>query len=92
MAESFSTETPVVASRIGALAEIVRHSKTGLLVPPGSSVDLASALKALANSDQLTRELGQRARADYNLRFAPAVTTERLISIYETANSQRLSA
>jgi glycosyltransferase involved in cell wall biosynthesis len=86
VAESFCAGTPVVASRIGALGEIVDHGKNGLLVPPGSPADLAAALETIGSSNQLTLELGERARTDYELKFDPTVTTDRLISIYEAAN------
>jgi glycosyltransferase involved in cell wall biosynthesis len=45
--EAFACGVPVVASRIGALAEAVREGENGLLFSPGSAVDLAAMLQAL---------------------------------------------
>jgi glycosyltransferase involved in cell wall biosynthesis len=81
--EAFSAATSVIASRIGALPEIVRNGENGILVEPGSPSELAQALKNLAGSDRLTQELGERARSDYEANFAPPVTTAKLLSIYE---------
>lgn len=46
--EAFSYGLPVIASRIGALPEIVTDRKTGLLVEPGNVKDLASAIREIA--------------------------------------------
>ena len=45
--EAFSLGTPVVASAIGALPEIVEHDRTGLLVSPGKPGELAAAVNRL---------------------------------------------
>lgn len=47
-AEAFSYGKPVVASRIGALPEVVEDGRTGVLVPPGDEAELARTLALLA--------------------------------------------
>ncbi len=81
--EAFSAGTPVIASRIGALAEIVSDGENGLLTEPGAPSDVTRGLSLIATSDQLTRTLGKRARCHFERKFDPAVTTARLLSIYE---------
>lgn len=56
--EAFSTGTPVVASAIGALPELVEHDVTGLLVPPGDGEALTAALCRLLAEPQTRRRLG----------------------------------
>lgn len=46
--EMMSLGIPVVASRIGALPEVVRHGENGLLFTPGSAHELAAVLHALS--------------------------------------------
>ncbi len=41
---AFGFHTPVIASRLGALAEVVRHGATGFLVPPRDPQALAAAV------------------------------------------------
>jgi glycosyltransferase involved in cell wall biosynthesis len=53
---------PVVASRVGGLAEVVHDDLDGLLVPPGDPAALASALTRLAHDRTLLATLAQRAR------------------------------
>ncbi|WP_062662758.1 glycosyltransferase family 4 protein [Aeropyrum camini] len=60
--ESLSSGTPVVASRQGGLKDVVKHGKTGLLVKPGSSRELAKALITLLQDSGLRRKMGEEAR------------------------------
>jgi glycosyltransferase involved in cell wall biosynthesis len=46
---------PVVASRVGGLAEVVEEGVSGLLVPPGDAGALATALARLADRDLRVR-------------------------------------
>ena len=53
---------PVVASRIGQVAEVIEDGATGILVPPGNSILFASALVRLYMQPELRRRLGSGAR------------------------------
>ncbi len=48
--EAFSCGIPVIASRLGAMAELVDDGKTGLLSEPGNSNELAECAKRLWNT------------------------------------------
>ena len=61
--EYMAAELPVVASRIGQVAEVIRDEVNGLLVPPGDPIALAAAIHRLKESPDLGRRLGQAARA-----------------------------
>jgi serine acetyltransferase/glycosyltransferase involved in cell wall biosynthesis len=62
--------TPVVASKIGGLAEMIRHEEDGLLVPPGNVAALADAIIRLLSDRQLQQKLQiagwQRCQNDLN--------------------------
>lgn len=54
LAEAMAVGTPVVATRVGGLAEVVEDGVTGRLVSPGAPEELAAAvLDVLAHRDQL---------------------------------------
>jgi glycosyltransferase involved in cell wall biosynthesis len=55
--ESFATRTPVIAADHGALAERVRHEIDGLLVPPGDTLALRSAMRRLMDDSCLLTRL-----------------------------------
>lgn len=76
---------PVVASRIGALAELVRESETSLLFTPGDAADLARLLAwAQANPQEMAR-MGHQARVDYEVRSTPERNVGQLLEIYQQA-------
>ncbi len=89
VAEAFSVGTPVIASRVGALAEVVTDGEDGLLTEPGSKTDLARALRVLETSSERVCTFGQQARATFEAKFAPEVTTARLLSLYRDAAERR---
>lgn len=58
--EAMAAGKPVVASRVGGLAESVVDRVTGLLVPPRDAVALASGIAELVKSPALAKTLGQQ--------------------------------
>jgi glycosyltransferase involved in cell wall biosynthesis len=60
--ESMLTGTPVIASRVGGLPEIVREAETGWLVPPNDAAALSEALLAAFEYPEID-VLGERAKA-----------------------------
>lgn len=66
--EAFACGTPVVASRIGGIPELVDEGVTGLLVPPGDVKALASAIRRCCEDEKL------QASARYN---GPVIVKER---------------
>ena len=60
--EAMAAGRPVVASRVGGLAEAVLDGTTGLLVPPRNAVALADAIAKLASSQALAQAMGKQGR------------------------------
>jgi glycosyltransferase involved in cell wall biosynthesis len=73
-AEAMRAGLPVIATRVGGLAEIVEHGVTGLLIEPGSRQALVNAMRALElRSPKLMGEAGrQRFLRHYTLDRAHA--------------------
>jgi glycosyltransferase involved in cell wall biosynthesis len=83
--EAFACGTPVIASRLGALPDIVRDGVTGLLFNPGDVADFAAKLEwANAHPAEMLR-MGRAARAEYEARYTPSTNYRMLIEIYEEA-------
>jgi glycosyltransferase involved in cell wall biosynthesis len=60
--EAMASGTPVVASRVGGLAEVVQDGETGFLVPPGEVGALRDRLAQVLGDAGLARRLGANAR------------------------------
>lgn len=80
--EAFASGTPVIASRIGSLAEIVEDGLTGLLVEPGNGVALAAAIRwALDHRGEMKR-MGKAALQRFDERYAAERHLENLMAVY----------
>ncbi len=80
--EAMACGTPVVATRAGALAEIVSKSGGGILVPPHNPVELAHGIKTLLADPTKRADLGQRGRAGVEATFAWPQIAESTVGIY----------
>ncbi|HEX7979913.1 MAG TPA: glycosyltransferase family 4 protein [Gemmatimonadaceae bacterium] len=59
--ESMAVGTPVIATDIGGLREIVKHEESGLVVPVDDERALAAALTRLTSDAELRERLGRAA-------------------------------
>jgi glycosyltransferase involved in cell wall biosynthesis len=76
--EAMAASRPVIASRVGGLAEAVVHERTGLLVPPDDPRALAEAIHRLAADRDLAHRLGAAGPA----RVAEGFLPEQMVSAY----------
>jgi glycogen synthase len=83
--EAMACETPVVASAVGGILEVVEDGKTGLLVPPGRPDELAAALRRVLENPALGRSLGQAGRSRVEAQFSWASVAERTERVYADA-------
>ncbi|MEV4443118.1 glycosyltransferase [Streptomyces sp. NPDC049577] len=60
--EAMACGTPVVATDVGGHRDTVVHHRTGLLVPPGAPVQLASAVRGLLADPERLRAYGHAGR------------------------------
>ncbi len=89
IAEAFATGLPVVASRSGAMAEIVQDSQTGLLFTPGNAEELAAKVDwAFAHPNEVA-DMGWRARKEFEAKYTAERNYRLLCDIYRTAIERR---
>lgn len=85
MIEAFAKGTPVIASRMGAMTEIVRQNETGFLYEPGQGEELARVVQQAIDKPEVLRQMRKAARAEYESRYSPNPNYEQLIDVYELA-------
>jgi glycosyltransferase involved in cell wall biosynthesis len=89
LVEAFSHGLPVIASKLGSLAEIVTSNKTGLLFEPGNSNDLADKVRWLiANKEECSR-MGNNAKSVYLANYTPEHNIHKLLDVYNKAISEK---
>ncbi len=80
--EAMASGTPVVASRLGGIPEIVEDGVTGYLVPPGDVAALRDRLAYLLARPRQAAALGAAARARVLERFTWRACAERCAAAY----------
>lgn len=83
--EPMACGTPVVASAIGGIPELVRDGVDGLLVEPGVATSLAAALRALTADKARAGKMGAAARDRVAEVFSPVRHIEALTHTYDLA-------
>jgi glycosyltransferase involved in cell wall biosynthesis len=81
--EAFSCETPVVASSVGGITEIIENHRNGILVPPNKPLELAEAIQYLLDNRDVRTRMGREGRKDIIREFSLKVVTEKLQGIYQ---------
>jgi glycosyltransferase involved in cell wall biosynthesis len=80
--EAMASGTPVVASRLGGLSEVVVDGETGCLVEPGDVDQLGVGLAELLADSARARELGRNARALACEQFTWDACAQRCVDAY----------
>jgi len=91
-AEAMACEVPVIATRVGALPEVVKEGETGILVPPEDPHALAGAIKQLLGDEALRRRMGGEGRRRVERHFSWRQTAGQIVEVYQEALSRSNSA
>jgi glycosyltransferase involved in cell wall biosynthesis len=82
LAEAMSCGKPVVATRVGAIPEVVEDGKTGFLVPHRDPAALADKFILLARDSELRAALGRAGRERAATHFDVRTNVNRLLEVY----------
>lgn len=85
LTRAMAMEKPVVASRIGAIPEIVIDRETGLLFEPGNIEELVSCIAELHSDSERCRELGRAGRERALAQYSREEVYAKLVRIYAKA-------
>lgn len=85
LVEAYACGLPVIASRLGALADLVEHGVTGLLFEPGNANDLAAQMRWAMEHPDAMLQMGRNARARYEAEFTAERNYQQLMAIYRDA-------
>jgi glycosyltransferase involved in cell wall biosynthesis len=83
--EAFACGVPVVASRLGAMAEIIADGRTGLHFSAGDPDDPAKKVEWAWTHPGRMAEMGLQARKEYEQKYTAERNYEMLMEIYKMA-------
>lgn len=82
--EAMAQQTPIIASAVSAIPEIVIDGETGRLVPARDAAALAEALRGLLADSAYRQHLGLVGRDRLEIAFSAATMVQRTLAVYQS--------
>ena len=89
LVESMACGTPVIASRLPGVREVVRDNETGRLVKPGEIDELRTALQHMIDNKTYREQLGAAGRSYVERQFSWRSIGDKLESLYDSLVPRR---
>jgi glycosyltransferase involved in cell wall biosynthesis len=83
--EAMSFGSPIIASRVGGIPELIRHEENGLLFDTQDASAMVAACRRLIEDNALAAKLGAQARLDCASLYNPVQIAIETISAYQAA-------
>lgn len=81
--EASACGLPVVASKVGAIPEIIKDGVNGICVTPKNSYELAKALRKLITNLSLAKEMGKRGAILVRQSFSQEIVARKVAKYYQ---------
>ncbi|HVP92762.1 MAG TPA: glycosyltransferase family 4 protein [Acidobacteriota bacterium] len=82
--EALSCGTPVIASNVGGIPEVVKNHENGILVDAGAPEELASAIQSLVRDENSRNAFGEEGRKWVVSNFSSEAIAVRLLKLYHS--------
>jgi glycosyltransferase involved in cell wall biosynthesis len=83
--EAFATGLPVIASRLGTMAEMVTDGVTGRLFSPADAGDLACVMDWAQTHPDEMNAMARRARQEFEIKYSAEFNYRALMQVYRAA-------
>jgi len=83
--EAMAFSLPVVATCVGGIPEAVIHNETGILLPPGNSEAMASALINLLENPAMRKAYGSAGKKRFLEHFTDSAMARQTLAVYRRA-------
>jgi glycosyltransferase involved in cell wall biosynthesis len=81
--EALACETPVIATPVGGVPEIIKNHETGILVPPGDPIRLAEAINFLLENEDVRLKMAREGLKLVEEKYSLESACKKLCSIYK---------
>jgi glycosyltransferase involved in cell wall biosynthesis len=89
--EALSRGTPVIATRIGSMTEMISEGRNGWLVPPGDVQELAASIANVFRFGCAMNAIRASARRDFEDKYTAERNYHLLMNIYRDVIAERIS-
>ncbi|MBI3190748.1 glycosyltransferase family 4 protein [archaeon] len=83
LAEAQACETPVVATKVGGVPDVVSDGKSGFLVGYGDWAEMKNKIDTILDDDKLGKKMGKYGRKHIAERFDTDIIGKKIESIYK---------
>jgi N-acetyl-alpha-D-glucosaminyl L-malate synthase BshA len=83
--EAMACETPVVATNVGGLSEVVDNGESGFLLPLGDVDSMAERILEILQDPELRIQMGKKGREAATTRFRPETALKAYLDVYDSA-------
>ena len=80
--EAMILKKPIVASNVGGIPEVIKHSYSGLLTSPGDATAICSAFLQILNDERLRFQMAENAHKEVRRAFSLQESVARTIDVY----------
>jgi glycosyltransferase involved in cell wall biosynthesis len=87
--ESFARGTPVIASDLGSMKELIASNRTGALFASGNADHLARTVLDLHANPDLLAVMRRQAREEFESKYNPDRNHRQMLDIYQQALARR---
>jgi len=81
--EAMAAGTPVIASQVGGIPEVISEIDMGILIPPESPEKLAKAMVKISNDPDMRSTIIEKARARVESSFTIESHTKQVEAVYD---------
>jgi N-acetyl-alpha-D-glucosaminyl L-malate synthase BshA len=83
--EAMACETPVVATNVGGLSEVVEDGESGFLLPFGDVNSMADRTLEILQNPELRIRMGKKGRDSATAKFSPETALKAYLNAYDLA-------
>jgi glycosyltransferase involved in cell wall biosynthesis len=80
--EAMAMELPVVATRVGGIPEIIEDGRTGLIVEPANSHELAEAICRVLDDPTWAKQAGRLGRQHISENYTLEQHVQRMVALH----------
>ncbi len=87
--EAMAAGKAIIATKVGAVPQMLNRGKAGEIIPPGNILDLATALRKLMKDSVLRTRLGKAAQEHVATKYHHELVTSQILEAYQFAIRRR---